>query len=159
MHYNVPRQEEEEKSYSSENNNNIQQRSKITKKTEMTNEKEKSFETSSITTPLLIIYAFINRHYILDLLPHSSIVQNLQRQRFNIFATDWGTPSAYDKELTIGHYVNNYLAKTVDYIRVHTGSESIAFWLLLGRRFSTYACCPTSRKNKKCNSFCNTWRF
>ena len=129
MHYNVPRQEEqEEKSYSSENNNNMQQRSKITKKTEMTNEGEESFETSSLTTPLLIIYAFINRHYILDLLPNSSIVQNLQRQGFNIFATDWGTPSAYDKELTIGHYVNNYLVKTVDYIREHTGSDKVSLF-------------------------------
>jgi polyhydroxyalkanoate synthase subunit PhaC len=131
IHYNLPQQQqkeekEEEKSYSSENNNNIKQRSKITKKTEMTNEGEKSSETSSITTPLLIIYAFINRHYILDLLPNSSIVQNLQRQGFNIFATDWGTPSGYDKELTIGHYVNNYLAKTVDYIREHTGSDKVS---------------------------------
>jgi class III poly(R)-hydroxyalkanoic acid synthase PhaC subunit len=50
----------------------------------------------------------------------------LQRQGFNIFATDWGTPSGYDKELTIGHYVNNYLAKTVDYIREHTGSDKVS---------------------------------
>ena len=77
---------------------------------------------------MLIIYAFINRHYILDLLPNSSIVQNLQRQGFNIFATDWGTPSGYDKELTIGHYVNNYLAKTVDYIREHTGSDKVSLF-------------------------------
>ena len=60
-------------------------------------------------TPILIIYDFINRHYILDLVPDSSIVRNLQSQGFDIFATDWGTPSSYDKKLTIGHYVNNYL--------------------------------------------------
>lgn len=128
IHYNMPQQEkDEEESYSSENNN-IKQRSKITKKTEKTKEVEKSSETSSINTPLLIIYAFINRHYILDLLPNSSIVQNFQRQGFNVFATDWGTPSAYDKELTIGHYVNNYLAKTVDYIREHTGSDKVSLF-------------------------------
>ena len=125
MHYDMPQQEEE--SYSSKNNN-IKQKSKITKKTEKANGGEKSSETSSITTPLLIIYAFINRHYILDLLPNSSIVQNFQRQGFNVFATDWGTPSAYDKELTIGHYVNNYLAKTVDYIREHTGSDKVSLF-------------------------------
>ena len=118
IHYNMLQQEkDEEESYSAENNN-IKQRSKITEKTEKTNEVEKSSETS-INTPLLIIYAFINRHYILDLLPNSSIVQNFQRQGFNVFATDWGTPSAYDKELTIGHYINNYLAKTVDYMRAY----------------------------------------
>lgn len=86
----------------------------------------KSEASTVITTPLLIIYAFINRHYILDLLPDSSIVRNLQRQGFDIFAADWGTPSTYDKELTIGHYVNNYLANAIDYIRTHTGSEKVS---------------------------------
>ena len=43
------------------------------------------------TTPLLIVYAFINRHYILDLLPEISVVGNLLRQGFDVFATDWGT--------------------------------------------------------------------
>jgi polyhydroxyalkanoate synthase subunit PhaC len=54
------------------------------------------------STPVLIIYAFINRHYILDLVPESSIVRNLQRQGFDIFATDWGTPSSKDRKQTIG---------------------------------------------------------
>ena len=53
----------------------------------------------------LVIYAFINRHYILDLLPEVSIVRSLLNQGLDIFATDWGTPSAYDKSLTIGHFV------------------------------------------------------
>jgi len=96
---------------------------------EKTNREEKSSETSiTTTTPLLIIYAFINRHYILDLLPDSSIVQNFKRQGFDVFATNWGTPSAFDKELTIGHYVNNYLAKTVDYIRECTGSDKVSIF-------------------------------
>jgi polyhydroxyalkanoate synthase subunit PhaC len=67
------------------------------------------YKTYPPTTPLLIVYAFINRHYILDLLPEISVVRSLLRQGFDIFATDWGTPSAYDKDLTIGHFVNNYM--------------------------------------------------
>lgn len=78
--------------------------------------------------PVLIIYAFINRHYILDLLPDSSIVRNLQRQGFDIFAADWGTPSAYDKKLTIGYYVNNYLADAIDHITKHTGSDKVSLF-------------------------------
>jgi polyhydroxyalkanoate synthase subunit PhaC len=135
MHYAMNQQEKEEgegreKSYSLESNNIKKQRSKTAEKIdEKRNEGEKkSVDASSITTPLLIIYAFINRHYILDLLPNSSIVQNFQRQGFNVFATDWGTPSGYDKELTIGHYVNNYLAKTVDYIIEHTGSDKVSLF-------------------------------
>ena len=48
--------------------------------------------TTPVSTPLLIIYAFINRSYILDLLPDSSIVRNFQKQGFDVFTTDWGTP-------------------------------------------------------------------
>lgn len=78
------------------------------------------------STPLLIIYAFINRNYILDLIPNSSIVRNLQKQGFDVFMTDWGTPSSYDKELTIGHYVNDYLVKAVDHIIKHSGSKQVS---------------------------------
>jgi polyhydroxyalkanoate synthase subunit PhaC len=39
--------------------------------------------------PVLVIYAFINRHYILDLLPEISVMKNLLNQGLDIFATDW----------------------------------------------------------------------
>lgn len=55
--------------------------------------------------PVLVIYAFINRHYILDLLPEVSVIRSLLSHGLDIFATDWGTPSANDKGLTIGHFV------------------------------------------------------
>jgi polyhydroxyalkanoate synthase len=70
--------------------------------------------------PLLIVYAFINRHYILDLVPEVSVVRNLLTQGFDIFATDWGTPSTYDKDLTIGHFVYSYMDKFVEFIRLQS---------------------------------------
>jgi polyhydroxyalkanoate synthase subunit PhaC len=76
--------------------------------------------------PLLIVYAFINRHYILDLVPEVSVVRNLLKQGFDIYATDWGTPSAYDKDLTIGHFVNSYMDKSVDLIRETTQSDKVS---------------------------------
>ena len=79
-------------------------------------------------TPLLIIYAFINRHYILDLLPQVSIVRNLLRRGLDIFATDWGTPSAFDQDLTLAHYVNNYLDNAVDQIRKHTNCDKVSLF-------------------------------
>ena len=82
-------------------------------------------ETKS-KTPVLIIYAFINRHYILDLLPQASIIRNLLEQGLDIFSTDWGTPSAYDQDLTLAHYVNNYLDNSVDRIREHTNSDKVS---------------------------------
>lgn len=77
-------------------------------------------------TPLLVVYAFINRHYILDLLPDVSIIRNLLNQGFDVYATDWGTPGPYDKELTIGHYVNSYLDRSVDYVKRHSNSEKVS---------------------------------
>jgi polyhydroxyalkanoate synthase subunit PhaC len=81
---------------------------------------------SQKNTPVLVIYAFINRHYILDLLPEVSVMRSLLNQGLDIFATDWGTPSAYDKSLTIGHFVNRYLDKSVDFIRKITKSDKVS---------------------------------
>ena len=83
---------------------------------------------ASSSPPVLVIYAFINRHYILDLLPEVSVVGNLLNQGLDIFATDWGTPSAYDKSLTIGHFVNRYIDKSVDFIRNITKSDKVSLF-------------------------------
>jgi len=78
--------------------------------------------------PVLIIYAFINRHYILDLLPQVSIIRSLLTNGLDIFATDWGTPSSYDQDLSLHHYINNYLDKSVDKIREHTNSDKVSIF-------------------------------
>jgi class III poly(R)-hydroxyalkanoic acid synthase PhaC subunit len=80
------------------------------------------------TPPVLVIYAFINRHYILDLLPEVSVIRNLLNQGLDIFATDWGTPSAYDKSLTMGHFINRYIDKSVDFIRKVTKSDRVSLF-------------------------------
>jgi len=73
-----------------------------------------------------VIYSVINRRYILDLLPEASVVRNLLYQGLDIFATDWGTPSAYDRTLTIGHFVNRHIDRSVDTIRRITNSEKVS---------------------------------
>jgi class III poly(R)-hydroxyalkanoic acid synthase PhaC subunit len=78
------------------------------------------------SSPLLVVYGFINRPYILDLLPEVSVVKNLLEHDLDIYATDWNTPSAYDKDLTLRHFVNNYMDKSVDFIRRTTGSDKVS---------------------------------
>ena len=111
---------------------------------------------TSNAVPLLIVYAFINRHYILDLVPEVSMVRNLLKQGFDIYATDWGTPSAYDKDLTIGHFVNSYMDKSVDLIRETT---SVVVGLLLGWRSCAYVCSIASRKSQECDRCCHSRIF
>ncbi len=50
-------------------------------------------------------------------------MRNLLKQGFDIYATDCGTPSFYDKDLTIGHFINDYMDKSVDFIREKTKSD------------------------------------
>jgi polyhydroxyalkanoate synthase subunit PhaC len=40
----------------------------------------------------------------------------------------WGTPSAYDKNLTIGHFVNSYLDRSIDFIRKITKSDKVSLF-------------------------------
>lgn len=79
-------------------------------------------------TPVLVVYALINRHYILDLLPDHSVISNLLSQGFDIYATDWGTPSSYDKDLTLEHYAVEYVGNAVEKIKEITGSEKVSLF-------------------------------
>lgn len=121
FHYDIPQDDREGRARDAEE---IEKQRRISQHTNLTTRDE--YTTVSVRTPLLIVYAFINRNYILDLLPNFSIVRNFQKQGFDVYATDWGTPSAFDKELTIGHYVDNYLVNAVDYILKHSNSEKVS---------------------------------
>ena len=76
--------------------------------------------------PLLIVYALINRYYILDLQPDRSWVKRLVDQGFDVYMIDWGTPTLLDKHLTYYDYVNRYLDTMVDIVRDRSGQEKIS---------------------------------
>lgn len=79
-------------------------------------------------TPILVVYSLINRHYILDLLPNVSVIKNLQRQGFDIYATDWGTPKSVDKDLTLETYAEEYVGNAVEKIKEITGSDKVSLF-------------------------------
>jgi polyhydroxyalkanoate synthase len=63
--------------------------------------------------PILLIYALINRPYVLDLMPGNSLVEHLVAQGFDVFMLDWGIPGDEDKNLTFEHYVLDYIPRAV----------------------------------------------
>ncbi len=79
-------------------------------------------------TPILVIYSLINRHYIMDLLPKVSVIKNLQDQGFDVYSTHWGTPSSYDKDLSLENYVEDYVEKAVDKIKELTGCKKVSLF-------------------------------
>jgi len=67
-------------------------------------------------TPLLIIYALINRETMLDLQPRRSVVETLLKQGVEVYMIDWGYPTRKDQFQTIGDHVNGYIANIVEFI-------------------------------------------
>jgi len=73
-------------------------------------------EKQSIKTPLLLIYALINRETMLDLEPERSVIRNLLRGGVEVYMVDWGTPTRKDRFLTIDDHVNGYIDRLVDVV-------------------------------------------
>lgn len=88
----------------------------------------KSEHSSEHKTPLLVVYSLINRHYIMDLLPDVSVIKNLQRQGFDIYATDWETPTSSDKDLSLETYAEEYVENAVEKIKEITGSDKVSLF-------------------------------
>jgi polyhydroxyalkanoate synthase len=88
-------------------------------------------------TPVLIVYALINRHIMLDLEPGRSFIQNLLKSGMDVYLIDWGRPTAADRYLDMGDYLNGYLDNAVDQVRSHADSDRINLMgICMGGTFS-----------------------
>ena len=75
--------------------------------------------------PILIVYALVNRYYILDLQPDKSVIKKLLEEGFDVYVIDWGYPSGTDRYLTLDDYVNGYINNAVDNIKERSGLDKI----------------------------------
>ncbi|MCZ7362651.1 MAG: alpha/beta fold hydrolase, partial [Candidatus Methanoperedens sp.] len=75
--------------------------------------------------PILIVYALVNRYYILDLQPDKSVIKKLLDEGFDVYVIDWGYPSGVDRYLTLDDYVNGYINNAVDKIRERSRLDKI----------------------------------
>jgi polyhydroxyalkanoate synthase len=92
---------------------------------------------SKIKTPLLVVYALINRETMLDLQPGRSVVQTFLQKGVDVYMVDWGYPTRKDKFLTIDDHVNGYMDNMVNFIRKRTKSKKINLMgICMGGTFS-----------------------
>ena len=75
--------------------------------------------------PILIVYALINKPFILDLQPDRSVVRRLLEAGHDVYLIDWNEPSRLDQYLTLDDYVNRYLENCVDVVRERSGQDAI----------------------------------
>ncbi len=77
-------------------------------------------------TPILIVYALINKPYILDLSPGASLVEYLVGRGFEVYMLDWGTPGDEDRGMRFEDYVDTYIPRAAQRVLRHSGAESFS---------------------------------
>ena len=94
-------------------------------------------ETITHKTPLLIVYALINRETMLDLQPGRSVVQTLLDKGIEVYMVDWGYPTRKDQFLTIDDHVNGYMDDIFEFIlNKHKLSKINLMGICMGGAFS-----------------------
>ena len=92
----------------------------------------------NLKTPLLVVYALINRETMLDLQPGRSVVERFLAAGVDVYMIDWGYPGRKDQYLTIDDHVNGYMDDIVDFIRKEKGVNQINLMgICMGGTFST----------------------
>ncbi|WP_247005565.1 class III poly(R)-hydroxyalkanoic acid synthase subunit PhaC [Halorientalis litorea] len=82
-------------------------------------------EEEQSDVPILVVYALINKPYILDLQPERSVVRRLLEAGHDVYLIDWNEPSQLDQFLTLDDYVNRYMDNCVDEVRERSGTDEI----------------------------------
>src|SRR5688572_18486436 len=75
--------------------------------------------------PLLIVYALVNRPYMVDLQDDRSLVRNLLAQGEDVYLIDWGYPDPSDRYITLDDYINGYIRRCVDVVRKRHALDAI----------------------------------
>ena len=82
--------------------------------------------------PLLLVFAIMNRPYVLDLRPGNSFVEYMVGKGYDVYLLDWGSPGPEDAGLTFDDYALEYLPRAIRKVRAVSGSDefSLLGWCL-----------------------------
>jgi len=75
--------------------------------------------------PVLVVYALVNRQYMMDLQEDRSLFRNLLREGVELYVVDWGYPSKPDKYITLEDYIYGYMDGAVDFVRRDSKNKKI----------------------------------
>lgn len=78
-----------------------------------------------IKTPLLIIFATINRVEILDLIPSQSFIYHLLQQGVDVFLLDWNEAQKYQEEIYFNNYLTDYIEHFSEQVTTKTRQKEI----------------------------------
>ena len=76
--------------------------------------------------PLFLVFALMNKPYILDLRPGNSFIEYMVKQGYDVYLLDWGAPGPEDKELKFDDYVLDYLPRAIRKLKAVSGSDEFS---------------------------------
>lgn len=90
--------------------------------------------------PLVIITPWINKYYVLDLVPRKSMVKYLLDQGIDVFITSWKNPDAAMRDVTFDEYLTEGIDRIVQVAREFTGAPRVhaAGYCIGGTALATY---------------------
>jgi len=82
-------------------------------------------ERAAGSIPVLIVYALVNRPYMVDIQEDRSMVRNLLALGLDLYLIDWGYADRGDRYLTLDDYINGYIDNCVEVVRKRHGVEAV----------------------------------
>lgn len=71
---------------------------------------------SGEAAPVLIVYALVNRPYMMDLQEDRSLIRGLLAQGLDVYLIDWGYPDGADRFTTLADYIEGFVQGSVEEI-------------------------------------------
>lgn len=110
----------------------------------------KPLSKKTCKVPTLIVYALVNRQYMMDIQKDRSMIKSLLEAGLDVYIVDWGYPTKEDMYLTMEDYIEGYINNCVNHICKEKGIDKIN---LLGVcQGGTFSAIYASLHPKKINS-------
>lgn len=88
--------------------------------------------------PILMIYALINKPYILDLYPGNSLIEYLTNKGHDVYLLDWGSAGFEDRHMKLEDYVVDYIPRAVKKVlKTSSAKEVTMFGYCMGGTMTT----------------------
>jgi len=78
--------------------------------------------------PILLLYGFVLKPYILDLVPGNSLVEHLVGEGFDVYLFDFGISSAEDSGLSLGDLVLDYIPGAIQEVLKASNATEISLF-------------------------------
>ncbi|WP_245669245.1 class III poly(R)-hydroxyalkanoic acid synthase subunit PhaC [Caryophanon tenue] len=83
-------------------------------------------KTNSV--PILMIYALINKPYILDLYPGNSLIEHLTNAGHDVYLLDWGTAGYEDRHMKLEDYIVDYMPRAAKKVLKRSGAKELTMF-------------------------------